>query len=103
MLKLLFLPAIDPQENLTPAEASGGVPLGNDPSIVWAGSVPVPDPGRPSCDDGSSSSVAVSSGQSGGGGRGEETLCQLRLLFLVLLIMFKIRLVLMKVLLVKVF
>ena len=65
-------PTIDPLENPTPAEASGGVPLGNDPSIVWAGSVPVPDPGRPSCDDGSSSSVATSSGQSGGG-----KLCQL--------------------------
>ena len=45
----------------------GGVPLGEDPSIVWTKSVsvPVPEPGQPSCDGGSSSSLAASSGQSG--------------------------------------
>lgn len=75
-------PPIDPLENPTPAEASGGIPLGEDPSIVSVVSVPVPDPGQPSCL----------------GSRGVRKLCQLRLLFLVMFLMLKIWLVIMTVL-----
>ena len=91
-------PTIDPLENPTPAEASGGVLLGTTLQLFGLGlfrSLTLVGPpvivGHPRL------------WRRRLGSRGGGKLCQLWLLFLVLIVMLKIWLVLMKVLLVKVF